>query len=471
MKRRDLLKVSAVTGAALVLPAQRLVAAAVDGPVSVTPFAVPLRIPPVLQPVRRTLDTDYYEITMREADVEILPGTRTRLFTYNGQFPGPTIQVLRNRRAVVRQVNTLPAATSVHLHGAYVAPDSDGHPSDLIQPGRHKDYVYPNRQRATTLWYHDHAHHLESENVYRGLSGFYLIRDVYEYGLPSGQYDVALVFRDVHLDEQAQLVYRGGDIEGRNIILTNGRPQPYFRVAARKYRFRLLNGANDRVLKLALSNGASFVQVASDGGFLPARVTTPAVELFPAERAEVVVDFGGLPVGTHVVLRNEHGESDAARDVLRFEVDRAAPDPSRIPTDAELPDLPAVEPAAVTRDVTLAIDPTTFTFLVNGKAFDPNRIDFTVRRDQPEIWRITNNDPFGIPHSFHVHLIQFRVLDRDGVPAGPAEAGWKDTVAVWPGQTVRIAAKFTGYTGRYVFHCHLIDHASAAMMAQLEIVA
>lgn len=473
MKRRDLFNAAAATSAALLLPAQRLVSAVAGEALSVTPFSVPLRIPPVLLPVSRATDTDYYDITQREADVEIVPGTTTRMYTYNGEFPGPTIQVHRGRRAVVRQRNTLATQVAVHLHGAHVAPEHDGHPTDVIQPGQYRDYVYPSQQRPTTLWYHDHAHHLESENVFRGLAGLYLVRDKPQeagLGLPAGGYDVPLVFRDIRLDDNGQLVYVRNDIQGRNMVLVNGRPQPYFRVAARKYRFRLLNAANDRGFTFRLSNGANFVQIASDGGFLPATVTAPLIELFPAERAEVIVDFSGLPVGSQVILVNDSGESDAARQVLRFEVDRTASDSSRIPRDDELPAMPPGGGLAVIRDVTLAIDPATFEFKINGMAFDPNRVDFTVRRDQPEVWRITNADPFGIPHSFHLHLVQFRVLDRNGLPPGPGEAGWKDTVTVRAGQTVRIAATFTGYTGRYVYHCHLIDHSTHSMMAQLEIV-
>lgn len=473
MKRRDLLKAGAVAGAALALPAQRLVAAAVGSDLAVTPFSVPLRIPPVLQPVRRTFDTDYYEIAMRQADVEIVPGTSTRLYTYGGQFPGPTIQALRGRRVVVRQTNSLPITTVVHLHGGHVAPEHDGFPTDVINTGQSRNYTYPNQQCAATLWYHDHAHHQESESVFRGLSGFYLVRDLDELrlGLPSGQYDVPLVLRDIRLDDNGQVVYVHGDFEGRGMVLVNGRPQPYFRVAARKYRLRLLNGANDRAFKLKLAGGGDLVQIASDGGLLPATVTTQAVEVFPGERADVIVDFSRYPVGSQIVLENEYGESDAARSVLRFDVDRTASDPSVIPDDDDLPDMPPLETATVTRDLTMAIDPQTFVFLLNGKPFDPNRVDFTVRRGQPEIWRITNTDPFGIPHNLHLHLVQFRVLDRNGTPPGPAEAGWKDTVTIWPGTTVRIATKFTGYTGRYVFHCHLLDHATASMMGQVEVVA
>ena len=471
MKRRDLFKVGAVTGAALVVPARQIMAAATGEPLSVPAFAVPLTIPPVLRPVRRTADTDHYEIHMRQSDVEIVPGTTTRVLTYNGSFPGPTIQVWRGRRAIVRHTNTLDVPTSTHLHGGHVPPQSDGYPTDVIATGASKSYLYPNEQPAATLWYHDHAHHQEAENVFRGLSGFYLVRDLRtecQLGLPSGRFDVPLVLRDIRLDDAAQIVYVHNDFEGRRTVLVNGRPQPYFPVAARKYRFRLLNAANDRAFKLRLSDGAELTQIASDGGLLARPNVTPAVDLFPGERVEVVVDFSRYPVGTQLVLQNDYGEVDATRAVMRFDVVRHARDWSRVPD--HLADIPGVPTATVTRDLTMAIDPKTYVFLLNGRPFDPDRVDYTVRRGSTEIWRITNTDPFGIPHNLHLHLVQFRVLDRNGTPPGPAEAGWKDTVTVMPGETVRIAATFTGYTGRYVYHCHLIDHATQSMMGQFEVV-
>lgn len=472
MKRRDLIKTGAVTGVALLVPTQKLVSAVAGEAISTTPFSEPLHIPPVLEPESSDHDTDYYEVTQRETDTEIVPGMRTRLYTYNHEFPGPTIEAVRGRRVVVRQRNKLATPVAVHLHGGHVAPEHDGHPTDVIQPGEYRDYVYPNQQLPATLWYHDHAHHVESENAYRGLAGFYIIRDPQQeaaLGLPDGRYDVPLVFRDIRLDDDGQLVYIRNDVQRRNMVLVNGRPQPYFRVAARKYRLRMLNGANDRGFRLRLSNGANFVQIASDGGFLPTTVTTPVVQLSPAERAEVIADFSSLPVGSQVILVNDSGESDATRQVLRFEVNRTASDSSRIPRNDELPAMPPMEEPAVTRNVTLAFDPVTSKYTINGLAFDPVRVDFTVSRDQPEVWRITNSDS-SPPHNFHLHLAQFRVLDRDGLPPRPGEVGWKDTVNVRPGGAVRIAVKFTEYTGRYVFHCHFMDHSTHSMMAQLEIV-
>jgi FtsP/CotA-like multicopper oxidase with cupredoxin domain len=473
VKRRDLLKAGAVAGAALVLPAERLVSRALADETGIAAFSVPLRVPPVLQPVRRTIDTDYYEITQRPADVEIIPGSTTRLLTYDGEFPGPTIAATQGRPIVVTQNNQLGAPTSVHLHGAFVPPEHDGHPVDAIPSGGARDYRYGNQQRPATLWYHSHAHHIESEQVFRGLAGFYTITDPGDFalGLPSGAQDVPLMLRDLRLDGDNQVVYVPNDFRGRGIILVNGRPQPYFAIAARKYRLRFLNGSNDRGFKLGLSNGGTFYQIASDGGFLPNNVPTTAIELFPGERVEAIVDFAGLPNGSQVVLQNEWGEGAGARQVMRFDVVRQEPDSSRIPDNGQLPQLPAIPPATVVRDLSLRFDAPNGVFLINGRRFDPNRVDFTVKRDVPEIWRITNTDTqFGIPHSMHLHLVQFRVLDRNGVPPGPAEAAWKDTVTVWPGQTVRVQATFTRYIGRYVFHCHLFDHSSSAMMGQIEII-
>lgn len=470
MRRRDLFKAGAVAGAALVLPAQRVLAAAAGTPVTAAPFTMPLRVPPVLTPVRSTLSTDYYEMAMRHTDVEIIPGTTTRVLSYGGEFPGPTIHALRGRRVVVRHTNNLTEDVVVHLHGGHTAAEHDGFPTDVMAPGESRDYVYENQQQAATLWYHDHAHHLESEHVFLGLSGFYLLHDAREVALalPAGPYDVPMLFRDARFDDNAALVYNFGDVEARNVILVNGRPRPFFPVAARRYRLRLLNGANDRAFKFSLSDGGELTQISSDGGLLPEPVTTNTVQLFPGERADVLIDFSRYQTGTQVVLRNEFGESEETTSVLRFDVGRPARDFSRVPR--YLPSMPALPRASVTRDVALAFDLSAGAFLINGKKFDPDTPMFRAKLGVPEVWRVTNTDPYDIPHNLHLHLVQFRVLDRDGTPVGPEEAGWKDTVTVWPGETVRIAVTFTGHTGRYVFHCHLLDHAASAMMARIDVV-
>jgi spore coat protein A len=285
----------------------------------VEPFSVPLTVPPVLAPYRRTRDADHYLVTMRRASAEILPGARTDVLTYNGSFTGPTIHARTGRRTVVRQVNALDMPTSVHLHGGNNPVAHDGGMMDTIAPGRSRTYVYENRQPGATLWMHDHAHHMESEHVYRGLSGLYLLRDPAEdrLGLPAGKYDIPLVLRDADFDDNAAMVYTMDDSENRTTILVNGRPWPYLRVEGRKYRFRLVNSCNLRIFVLALSDGSTtqhpVQQIGTDGGLLAAPAETPVLVLSPGERIDFVVDFSKYAPGTRLTLARTRRPGHAVR--------------------------------------------------------------------------------------------------------------------------------------------------------------
>ncbi|WBB81709.1 multicopper oxidase domain-containing protein [Micromonospora sp. WMMD882] len=434
------------------------------GAAAVEPFGVALPIPPVLRPVYVGGDADLYQLPVRAGTTEIVPGVATPVLGYQGRFVGPTIRARRGRAVALQVTNQLAHPTNVHLHGGFTPAAQDGHPMDAINPGATRTYAYPNLQQAATLWYHDHSHHMEAEHIYRGLHGFYLISDPAEeaLGLPSGRYDVPVLLRDAAVGADGSLVFdpaNGGD---RPIVLANGKPQPYLRVTARRYRFRLLNAALHRIFRLRLERGR-MVQIGTDGGLLPAPVVVDEVRLTPGERAEVVIDFAGEPVGARLVL------ADTSGPVLAFDVAGVAPDDSRVP-DRLVP-MPPLPTATVTRDVTLSFDRSKLAFTVNGQTFDAGRVDARVVNGTTEIWRVTNADTqFRIDHDFHLHMVQFRLLDRDGTPAAPAEAGWKDTVHVPPGSTVRVQATFSGFTGRYVYHCHFPEHSSAGMMAQLEIV-
>lgn len=476
LTRRNVLQLGALAGTAALLPAERVmgaVAAAVSP--SVPAFSVPLTIPPVLRPRWSLGNTDYYEITMREADAEILPGRTTRIWGYNGIFPGPTIRTRSGRRVIVRQRNDLGIDTAVHLHGGNVPAGSDGHPSDLVRPGRSRSYFYPNRQPATTLWYHDHAHHQEHRNTYRGLTALYLIGDGAEdrLRLPSGRHDIPLMIQDRSFNDDGSFRFPlGADEFAGDTTLVNGRPKPFLEVAQRAYRFRLLNGSSlDGFVDLSLDSGQEFVQIGSDGGLLATPHATSGIPLAPAERADVVVDFSDYPIGSQVVLKNAFTLFGNDPDVLRFDVVRSATEYSRVP--ATLVPIERLSPASArrTRDFELALNLAKEQFEINGKVFDPNRVDVRPRLGDTEIWRVTNRDTaLGIPHTFHTHLVRFQVLDRNGTPPGPAESGWKDTVHVNPGETVRIIMRFGDFTGRYTYHCHLMGHSTAGMMAQMEVV-
>lgn len=438
--------------------------AAGPGP-EITPFTVQMPVPPVLKPVSSSGGVDVYVQTLRTVSEEMLPGLRTSVYSYGSGFVAPTIRARSGRPVIVSRTNRLPTRANAHLHGGHVPADSDGGPMSFMEPGDSRIYHYPNEQIGATLWYHDHAHMKEAEGVYRGLHGFYLLESPEErrLRLPSGRYDVPILLSDAHFDANGQLVFIPFEGTGRNVLLANGRAQPYFPVERRRYRFRLLNASNLRVFRLHLGR-AKIIQIGSDGGLLPEPVEQSELVLSPGERAEIVIDFARYRVGTKLVLADRIGP------VLRFDVQSDARDGD----DSRLPDtlrpLPRLIDGPNDREVRLSSNPAEHKFFIDGKTYDPDRIDSWVELDSTEIWRVSNVDTKGFEHNMHLHLVQFRVLDRDGAPPPPGETGLKDTVLVPPGSSVRIQIPFRDYPGTYVYHCHMLDHSSfGGMMAQYRI--
>jgi spore coat protein A len=437
-------------------------------------FELPFATPPVLQPVRTDSTTDYYEMVQMIQSHEILPGLPTQVWGYNGMFPGPTIRARSNRRVVIRQTNALPEPVSVHLHGGVQAPESDGYPTDLIPPFGTKEYVYPNLHRAQTLFYHDHAMDLSGKHVYKGLAGLYLIGDDVDdhLPLPKGDYDVPVIIQDRSFNADGSFAYLPNNpsnvfVEVGDTILVNNVPWPRMQVAARRYRLRILNASNSQSYVIALSNRQPMTLIATDGGLLDRPHALETLRLGPAERAEVVVDFGGLAIGATIDLEN----------LIRFEVNRRADEDSQVP-DVLDPTQPLKEgDAARTRSFVLKRTPTAafppFRWTINGTTFDPAAIAAVVPQGAVEIWSFENK-AFGpieeMDHPVHVHLVNFVVLDRNGRPPNAYEHGWKDTVMVRSNETVRVIARFAPFTGKYILHCHNLAHEDHAMMANFEVV-
>lgn len=514
--RRGFLKLGAMAGAGLALPlgalsvpAARMAASASVRSPEVERFAVPLPVPPVLEPARADSRADYYEITQRSATQEILPGLKTEVWGYDGLFPGPTIEARSGRKVVVRQTNRLPVPVAVHLHGGVTPPESDGYPTDLILPGHdghdhsshaahdhagdvspgYRDYEYPNGQRAATLWYHDHRMDFTGPQVYRGLAGLYLLRDEVEDSLPlpGGEREAPLVICDRTFREDGSLYYPSldptltgepGVLAGSSngmysgffgdTILVNGAPWPRMEVSNTRHRFRILNASNARAYELALDppppGGRPFVQVGSDGGLLEAPLTHDRLLISPAERFDVVVDFSRYGLGDEVTLKNVRGEGRTG-EIMRFAVTRREKEESAVPGRLA-PDLGFPDPgeARITRRMSFIAGVLGGMSTINGRVFDPERIDADPRLGSTEVWEISA-DP---SHPVHLHLVHFKVLSRDGGPPGPYDAGWKDTVFM-EGGTARVAARFDGWRGKYVFHCHNLEHEDMMMMANFEV--
>jgi FtsP/CotA-like multicopper oxidase with cupredoxin domain len=466
VSRRDFLKMGLVGGAALALPGDRALAL-LGG--RADPFAAPLTVPPVLKPIATGAERDVYRLTMKEATVRILPGKRTPIWGFAGRFPGPTIKATRGREVLITQVNRLEVDTTIHLHGGHVSSENDGHPTDLIPPGERRDYVYPNEQDAATLWYHDHTHHHTARNVNMGLAGLYIIEDEAEgeLNLPQGEYDIPLIIQNRSFDRDGSFKFNHGHSVPGRTILVNGRPTPHLKVAGRKYRFRILNASNARGYTLALDPDEPLMQIASDGGLLPVVNPATSLPLWPAERAEVVIDFSRVAVGSSVVLHDVVDPLDPSLNepIMRFDIVREEEDPSSLPTILKPIDRLV---GTTERTFDLSFDQKKRRWVINGKSFSHHRIDAQPRLGDTEIWTFQNlSDRV---HPMHVHLVMFQVLTRNNLPPEPGEMGWKDTVRVPPASTVRVAMRFTDHTGKYVFHCHNLAHEDHEMMGQMQVV-
>jgi spore coat protein A len=258
--------------------------------------------------------------------------------------------------------------------------------------------------------------------------------------------------------------------ETGNALLVNGVVQPYLNVASRKYRFRVLNGSNARPYRVALSNGAAFKVIGMEGGLLPAPVSVTSITLYPAERADIVVDFTGMAVGSNVTLVNTNVSSNnTTYSLMRFNVASTAADTSVVPSTLRSLTRLSTAQSVATRTFTLSGGMMGGTWTINGSAFNANSPIASPRVNTVEIWSFSNRSMLN--HPIHVHQTMFQILDINGAAPPATHAGWKDVVVVPAMGTARIIAKFSDYTGKYVMHCHILEHEDMAMMARYDVVA
>jgi spore coat protein A, manganese oxidase len=483
------------------------------------PFVDRLPLPQITRPVlhkgNRALTISMQEIHAK-VHRDVPP---TRMWSYGPSALAPLIETRSGEPLQITWVNNLPekhflpvdhslhgcgadlpeVRTIAHLHGAKAPSADDGYPEDWFPTGKSRTCTYPLEQDAAALWYHDHAMGLTRLNTYAGLFGMFLIRDKVEDSLhlPSGKYEVPLIFYDRNFTADGQLFYATSpDPEHPWIpeftadgILINGKLRPFFEVEPRLYRFRLLNTANSRFFLLALSEGQPLVQIGSDQGLLSAPVEVKLLALAPAERADILVDF------THYAGETLHLRTGAL-DILEFRVAKQSSSPTSIPIPIPIPQtLRPVQrisesAATTTRTITLneyqdRVGNPMIMLLNNKRWHEP--VTETPKLNSTEIWEFVNQTED--THPMHLHLVRFQVLDRrtfdtfeymahqnlrfisPAEPPAPNELGWKDTVQCPPGMITRIIARFEGYTGKYLYHCHILEHESNDMMRPFEVIA
>ena len=488
-------------------------------------FVDPLPLPLIARPAEHRIvpknfsdgagqRVPFYRVPMRAISAKLhrdLPPTN--LWSYGGVVPGVQFETRSGEGQLIEWSNELPqkhflpidhtlhgaeknlpeARGVVHLHGGRTPADSDGYPEDWYAPGQSRTYFYPNKQDAALLWYHDHAMGINRLNIYAGMAGLYVVRDAAEdaLNLPSGKYEIPLMLMDRNLKPDGSLSYPVSPDPERPWVpevfgeahLVNGKLFPYLDVEPRRYRFRILNAANGRFYFLSLTGGGAMQLIGTDQGLLPAPAQVKSINLAPGERVDVVIDFSQCR-GAKIYLESEPFE------LIEFRVDSApVTDTSSLP--AALRAVPRIAESSAVRTRRLTLDENlndvaeSMGMLLNKTPWHDPITEKPVL-NSTEIWELVNltDDT----HPIHLHMVRFQILDRRRfdwfeymntnklrytgglIPLDANDMGWKDTARVNSHTVTRIIVPFVGYAGRYVWHCHILEHEDNEMMRPYEVV-
>ena len=430
---------------------------------------------------RRNIDTGRtveFTLTAAPARLSLQPSGPTDVYAYNGQVPGPTLELREGDRVTIRFRNNLPEPSTIHWHGLHLPFTSDGSPFHPVAPGGTYDYVFTvHPGTAGTYWYHPHPHHQTASQVAKGLYGAIIVRAADD-PLPPLE-EKLLILSDNRFLEDGSLDLPDHhsssgqkDAEnGRegNVLFVSGEVMPTLGIrSGAVQRWRVVNASAARIYRLALQ-GHTFLHVGSDGGLFEHPIEVSEILLGVGERVELLVRGTGAP-GSQTVLQTlpyhryvpqtAPDDWNVPRDLARLQYSSESPvNPVRLPERLrKIPVLDTVQASAV-RVMSLT------QHLINGRAMDMNRVDVSARLGATEIWEVENL--VGMDHPFHLHGFQFQVLDRDGVPE--TYRSWKDVVNVPKHQTARFIVRYDNYPGKWMFHCHILDHEDHGMMGVLEV--
>jgi len=446
-----------------------------------------------------TISGNSVNLTLQNGTYQFYSGTNTTTMGANGNILGPTL-LLNKGDSVNFSVTNNIADTTIHWHGLHVSSENDGGPHTTIAPGATWTPGFKIRDKAATYWYHPHLHEKTNKHVSKGIAGFIIVRDSDEAALTLprkyGVDDFPLVLQTKDFDANKQIIVPSNSDD---VFMVNATIDADLDVPAQVIRFRVLNGSSMRVFNVGLSNNMSFSMIASDGGLLSAPISLTRLRLAPGERAEILVDLGGKN-GQTVYLKSYaselpngiYGATNAGRmpgmtlngykpnalngadfNMLKLNVKPANANPvTTIPTS--LVTVTPIPEASKNITRVLTMTPKTMgqnqlngLFLINGVSFNMNVINYTIPFNNIEVWSIRNQT--GIAHPFHIHDVQFFVLDRNGVAPSPLEKGRKDVILVQPMETVRFIAQFETFSNDtipYMYHCHMLIHEDGGMMGQ-----
>lgn len=443
-----------------------------------------------------TLSGTEFNLEMISSEAAFFSGTPTETYGINQDYLGPTLIMQKGDVVQMHVTNHLGEAheeeiTTMHWHGMHVAPEDDGGPHTPIYFDSTWSPEFEVLDEATTFWYHPHLHHHTAEQVYYGAAGMILVRDENPVGslLPHhyGIDEYPLIFQDKSFDANNQFEFT----ILADTMMVNGTLGAHLNVPAQMVRFHLLNASMQRVYNFGFPPNIDVWQIGSDGGFLERILPANRMTMSPGERIEIVVDFASTN-DSMVLLRSFSSELEpglsggpgggprndprfrpnpldsADFDVMEFRIRMATPNAIRnIPMNLNTYDRPSVNDVDRERTMLFTVDSSGFPFYINGRIMDLEYINDTVLLDDTEIWTIINHTD--VAHPWHIHDIQFFVLDINGVPPPPNLAGRKDVITVNAYDTIRYITKFDDFTNDtipYMYHCHNLFHEDGGMMGQ-----
>lgn len=472
-----------------------------------TPFIVPLQIPPVLKP-KKVNGVDTYAVSLKKNLVDIHPEfSGTTITGVNGIFPGPTIIASRGTPVALTVTNQAASTyrPSFHLHGGLVSAENIGHPLHAIAPGASRDFYYPNDQRGAMLWYRASTYQKTGEHVHAGLAGLYFVEDKKaeaKLRLPRGAQDIPLVIQD-------RAFTPGGDIQynsaapltrehGHNgdTLLVNGNAVPFHEISSTLYRLRVLNGSNAQFFNLKFINQGSsdapatitklqalvaqgaavlvpFAQIGTDGGLLQRPIMKESLIIAPGDRVDLLVDFSGVPVGSKVVMLNQYGldiNVERVSSIMRFHVVKKGPKKDMPEELLPWEELPQPDPSEekVFNLARQTVDGE-LKWTVNGQQYRTDNAAMAAgEAGSVQRWRFVN--PTTHDHPIHIQGAQGQVIAFNGDPQDPSTYGWKDTFLVPPLGELTVVIRLPQFPGRYPFNCQVLEHQDFAMQAEYEVV-
>ena len=450
------------------------------------------------------LTGNVFNLTLQNGSYSFYDGFETTTMGANGNILGPTLIMNKGDDVDIYVNNQLADTTTIHWHGMHVSAENDGGPHTTIAPGTTWNPQFTVLDKAGTYWYHPHLHQKTDLHVSKGIAGFIIVRDEEESALnlprSYGVDDFPLVIQTKTFDSNREIVVPSN---ADSALMVNATRNAVLDVPAQIVRFRLLDGSSQRVFNIGLNDNQTFYQIASDGGLLASPNEITRLQLAPGERNEILIDFSGMEgqtvslksyasefpngiygatypgVGAGMTLNGYNPNPLNGTDftIIQFNVNTATSNPV-----TELPStLATLEPlleanADTTREFTLSpesmgMNALNDDFLINGASFDMDVINEIIPLNNTEIWSILNDSP--IAHPFHIHDVQFFILDRNGVAPSTEESGRKDVILIKAEETIRFITKFEDFADDevpYMYHCHMLVHEDAGMMGQFIVV-